>query len=283
MPNGPATGRTGAASPAGLYLLAKLRGATGDQYPRGLSILTGAVPGRARGPFNTAPTYAVGLRDRHLHRPIVASPLFRDLLTPPERAVQRNADASLKAELRAAALLRRDQLDPDFRRRASEAIAATAIPLVLAGRPTVVSGYWPIRSEFDPRGMLEQIAALGIALALPVIVERRELRFRAWSPGDPLVAAGFGTFEPGSDAPEVVPDAMLIPLAGFDRAGHRLGYGKGYYDKSIAGLTADGYRPALIGLAFSVQEVPRVPAEGHDVKLDRIVTEAAVWGGGQAG
>ncbi len=197
--------------------------------------------------------------------------------------MQRNADASLKADLRAAALLRRDGLDPAFRQDASEAIAAKANSLVLAERPKIVSGYWPIRSEVDSRGLLEQIAALGIALALPVIIERRELRFCIWKPGDPLVAAGFGTFEPGGDAPEVLPDAMVIPLAGFDRSGHRLGYGKGYYDRAIASMKARGHLPVLIGLAFSVQEVPEIPAEAHDAKLDRIVTETAVWGGGQVG
>jgi 5-formyltetrahydrofolate cyclo-ligase len=197
--------------------------------------------------------------------------------------VQRSANAIPKAELRTAALNRRDGLDSDFRRRASDIIAAKALPFVLAERPKVVSGYWPIRSEVDARALLERLAARGTTVALPVIVDRRELRFRAWRPGDPIAAAGFGTFEPRADAPEIVPDVMLVPLAGFDRTGHRIGYGKGYYDKAIAGIAAGGHRPVLIGLAFSVQEVPAVPAETHDVRLDRIVTETAVWTNGQVG
>jgi len=213
----------------------------------------------------------------------VASPLLSHPRPVSETAVQQSADATLKAGLRAAALVRRDGLDTAFRQRASDTIAEKALPLVLAQRPRVISAYWPIRSEVDPRPILERAAAQGIALALPIVVERRELSFRAWTASQPLVPAGFGTFEPHADAPESQPDVMLMPLAGFDRNRHRLGYGKGYYDKAIAAMRAAGHRPLLIGLAFSVQEVPTVPAESHDVRLDRIVTETAVWGGEQAG
>jgi 5-formyltetrahydrofolate cyclo-ligase len=197
--------------------------------------------------------------------------------------VQPSADANLKAELRAMALARRDGLDRSFRERASQAIAEMALPLLVTARARTLSGYWPIRSEVDPREILETAARYGIEVALPVVIDRRELRFRAWRPGDTLVPGGFGTSEPSAEAPDLLPDIMLVPLAGFDRSGHRLGYGKGHYDRAIARMAAGGHRPVLIGLAFSVQEVPKVPAESHDARLDRIVTEAGVWNAEQAG
>jgi 5-formyltetrahydrofolate cyclo-ligase len=137
----------------------------------------------------------------------------------------------------------------------------------------VVSAYWPIRSEVDPGGLLARLRHAGIVVALPIILDRRELQFREWRADADLVPAGFGTSEPPADAAVVEPDVVLMPLAGFDRQRHRLGYGKGHYDKAIARLRAGGFAPQLIGLAFSVQEVPAIPFETHDIRLDAIVTE----------
>lgn len=153
-------------------------------------------------------------------------------------------------------------------------IAEHALPLVLEPKPHVVSGYWPIRSEADPRPLLDAVRVAGIAVALPILLDATVLRFRQWNVGALLMPAGFGTLGPGPDAPEVMPDVVLLPLAAFDRTGHRIGYGKGHYDRAIAWLAASARRPLLIGLAFSSQEVESVPAEPHDVALDAIVTEA---------
>ncbi|MEO8668478.1 MAG: 5-formyltetrahydrofolate cyclo-ligase [Bauldia sp.] len=182
-------------------------------------------------------------------------------------------NATRKAALRQAALARRDALDSDARSSGSAAIAERALALVIAAKPNVVAGYWPIRSEVDPRHLMERLRREGIDLALPRIFDRRELRFLFWDSESALAAGVFGLSEPVSHASEVRPDVILTPLAGFDRAGHRIGYGKGYYDKAIAGLLAGGQRPQLIGLAFSVQEVTEIPAEPHDMRLDWIVTE----------
>jgi len=178
-----------------------------------------------------------------------------------------------KPELRAAALARRDALSESQRRAAAQALAARPFPVEL--KPgVVVAGYAPLRSEFDPRPLLAALAASGAQTALPAIVGRDQpLSFRIWSPGQPLVAGPLGILEPRGDAPVVIPDILLVPLAAFDRVGHRIGYGGGYYDRSLAQLRASGPRLA-IGIGFAVQEIPAIPALAHDARLDLVLTEA---------
>ena len=189
--------------------------------------------------------------------------------TPPTSS----PDLPDKASLRRGALAARDALAADARAGAAEAIAATdALPLLPAG--TVVAGYFPIRSEVDPRPLMRRLEARGARLVLPVVgADGETLTFRAWREGDSLVAAAFGLREPKADAEAIDPDVLLMPLAAFDRTGDRIGYGKGHYDRAIERLEA--VMPRLkIGLAFSCQEVARVPAEAHDRPLDLILTEA---------
>lgn len=182
-----------------------------------------------------------------------------------------------KATLRRAALARRDALEIDDRLGWDEAIAARALALPeLLGTIGPVSGYWPIRSEVDPRPILEGLAARGIPTALPVVTPDG-LVFRAWTPWEPLMPAGFGTLGPGIDAPVVRPAVLLVPLAGFDRFGHRIGYGQGHYDRALAALRQHDGRATAIGLAYAVQEISAVPAELHDIPLDIIVTPDAAF------
>ncbi|MCC2111617.1 MAG: 5-formyltetrahydrofolate cyclo-ligase [Hyphomicrobiales bacterium] len=176
-----------------------------------------------------------------------------------------------KQQIRKASLARRDALPVEQRSVLSTAIAALDLPF-LGTAPGVVSGFLPIRSEIDPRPLMQRLAAAGHSLALPRIIDDL-LEFAAYAFGDPLVIGGFGTAVPGPDAPIVDPDLMLVPLSAYDRRGGRLGYGKGYYDGAIARLHAAGRRPITVGLAFSVQEVDKVPMEPHDRRLDWILTE----------
>ena len=158
-----------------------------------------------------------------------------------------------------------------MRAAAGEAVAAHVLSLPALAHASCVAAYWPIRSEIDPRPILAGLHARGQATALPVVTPDG-LVFRRWSPGDPLVRARFGLSEPVAEAPEVRPDAFLVPLAAFDRAGRRLGYGAGLYDRAIAALA-----PHLtLGLAFAAQEAAAVPTEPHDRPLDLIATEAAL-------
>ncbi len=182
--------------------------------------------------------------------------------------------ASTKDRLRQEAFARRNALDPGWRRQASREIArrVLALPELAAVQP--VGAYWPIRSEVDPRPIMRALVKRGQTVALSQILHPR-LSWREWRPGDALIKGGFGVREPGPDAPECFPRALLVPLAAFDRRCHRIGYGKGHFDRSIATLS-DLHPVLAIGLAYSVQEVPSVPAEPHDRRLDLIVTEAEV-------
>ncbi len=139
-----------------------------------------------------------------------------------------------------------------------------------------VSGYWPLRDELDPRPILSALATRGQRLCLPVVVESGALLvFRGWKPDVSLEPAAFGTQVPGADCPVLEPDLLLVPLLAFDRRGFRLGYGGGFYDRTLA--TLRGRRPVLaVGLAFAAQEVDAVPVEAGDEPLDRIVTEREV-------
>jgi 5-formyltetrahydrofolate cyclo-ligase len=178
----------------------------------------------------------------------------------------------LKESLRREAFARRDALDPAFREEASRRIAARALGFGRLRAASPVGAYWPIRTEVDPRPLMEGLIGRGQEVALSQIIHPH-LSFRLWQPGDPLVKGGFGVREPGPDAPEVFPVALLVPLLAFDRSGGRIGYGKGHFDRAIAAL--ETHHPVLtIGLAYAVQEIERVPVEPHDRLLDAVVTES---------
>jgi|SRR5579864_3972345 len=184
--------------------------------------------------------------------------------------------AHSKAELRAATLAKRDALSAEERDAAARAIAARGLPFDIAPG-TVISGYSPIRNEIDPAPLMQKLAAAGARLALPTVTARgQSLIFRAWSPRDRLMLGPLGILEPSPGAAEIVPDVMLVPLAAFDRTGHRIGYGAGHYDHTFAHL----HRIKAVigaGLAFAIQEIRSVPALPHDVALDYVLTEKKVF------
>jgi 5-formyltetrahydrofolate cyclo-ligase len=180
-----------------------------------------------------------------------------------------------KAALRREALAKRDALPAAERSAAAEAVAMRAFPLpVPAG--AIVSGYSPMKSEFNPVPLMRRLADAGARLALPVVAGRgKPLIMRAWSFGEKLAAGVWGIREPKPDAPEVAPDILLVPLAAFDRAGHRIGYGAGYYDMTISALRARKSVVA-VGLAFAAQEIETIPATPRDARLDLVLTEREV-------
>jgi 5-formyltetrahydrofolate cyclo-ligase len=183
-----------------------------------------------------------------------------------------HASHQSKQALRATALAARDALSDAQRIAAAQAIATRGLPFDLPPG-AVVSGYSPIRTEIDPMPLMRQLAAHGVKLALPAVTARgHSLIFRAWSVNDRLLLGSLGIPEPSPAAAEVVPDVMLVPLAAFDRAGHRIGYGAGYYDFTFSHLRKMK-AVAGVGLAFALQEIEAVPALSHDVALDYVLTE----------
>jgi 5-formyltetrahydrofolate cyclo-ligase len=189
--------------------------------------------------------------------------------------VHDSSPAAAKAELRRAALERRDGLPAAERAAAAVALAERAFPVAVAPG-TIVAGFMPMKSEINPLPLMRKLAAAGARLALPVVAgQGKPLIMRAWAFGEPLIAGVWGIREPAPLAPAVAPDILIVPLLAFDRAGQRIGYGAGYYDLTIAALRA---RQAVvaIGVAFAAQEIAAVPATPRDAPLDLVLTEREV-------
>ena len=180
-----------------------------------------------------------------------------------------------KAVLRREALARRDALPRELRAAAAEAIAVRPFPLAIEPG-AVVSGFMPMKSEINPIPLMRKLADAGATLALPVVAGKgKPLIMRAWSLGEPLAAGVWGIREPKPEAPEVFPDILIVPLLAFDRRGHRIGYGAGYFDMTIAALRAR--KPVVAaGIAFAAQEIAEVPATPRDARLDLVLTEREV-------
>ena len=181
----------------------------------------------------------------------------------------------LKATLRRDALARREALPSELRAAAAQAIAARPFPVALPPG-TVVSGFMPVKSEINPLPLLRTLADQGARLALPVVASRgKPLLMRAYRWGEPLAAGIWGIREPKPDAAELEPDILVVPLLAFDRRGHRIGYGAGYFDLTIAALRAKK-RILAAGIGFAAQEIAEVPATTRDARLDLVLTEREV-------
>jgi len=175
---------------------------------------------------------------------------------------------AIKAEARRAAFARRKEAFARGQGQAAEILAD-----ILAGQGgAALAGYMPMRTEIDP---LPAMAAHPGPVGAPVIIAKGQpLRFREWTPGCAMVTGEFGAEIPAEGA-WLDPDVLIVPLLAWDRRGYRLGYGGGFYDRTLQHLRAS--RPRLaIGYAFAAQEVPEVPVDGFDQRLDMIVTEAEV-------
>jgi len=183
--------------------------------------------------------------------------------------------AEMKAEARRAAFARRDGADP----RQGVRLAGHVLEGCAPPPGAVVAGFWPMGPEIDIRPLLLALAARGHALALPVTPKRGQaLVFRRWRWGEALARGPLGTRQPAGG--EVVrPDWLFVPLLAFDRAGRRLGYGGGYYDRTLTSLAG----AIAVGCAHAAQEVAEVPAGPGDVVLARVATERGVIGCGAGG
>ncbi len=174
----------------------------------------------------------------------------------------------LKAEMRQAAFRRREACDPVL---AGQQLSDHVLRECLPEAGQVAALFWPMQGEIDIRPLLYALEQRGQKVCLPVTGKRgAPLVFRQWHPDVPLVAGKFGTSHP--DGPKLVPDWLLVPLLAFDRDGHRLGYGAGYYDRTLAALP----NAFTVGAAFAALEVPEVPTGPDDVALRAIATEVGV-------
>jgi 5-formyltetrahydrofolate cyclo-ligase len=165
----------------------------------------------------------------------------------------------------------------ELREETRAVAAATAHLLAEIGPPEgrVIAGYLPIRTEIDPRPAMTALHQMGARIGVPVIAGAGlPLDFRLWVPDAPLIPGPFGAMIPES-GDWITPDTLIVPLVGFDAACNRLGYGGGFYDRTLARLSASSPVRAL-GLAFAAQELPPLPVEPTDISLDAIVTEASV-------
>jgi 5-formyltetrahydrofolate cyclo-ligase len=178
----------------------------------------------------------------------------------------------LKATLRREALARREALPADVRAAAAQTIAARPFPLAVPPG-AIVSGFMPMKSEINPLPLMRALADTGAALALPAVAGKgNPLVMRAYAFGETLASGVWGIREPRPDARQVDPDILLVPLLAFDRRGHRIGYGAGYYDMTITALRARKTIVA-VGIAFAAQEIAEVPTSPRDARLDLVLTE----------
>ena len=178
-----------------------------------------------------------------------------------------------KAAIREAALARRDALDPEIRDRFAERLALQGVDIARRTLSRTIAAYWPLPGEADTRGLVYALAYHEFVTALPVVIGRdRPLIFRKWAPRDLLVPGPFDVMEPSSRLPEVHPDILFVPMVAFDRRGHRVGFGAGFYDRTLHSLRRMK-QVLTIGVAFAAQEAEAIPEDAHDERLDFILTE----------
>ncbi len=176
-----------------------------------------------------------------------------------------------KAALRLRARGSRAAILHSARADAADTVADHFFNAIALAPRDVVAGYWRIKDEMDCQPILVRLMDSFQPVCLPVVLgDQLPLELRLWEQGAPLYEAGFGTLAPSELAPQVEPDIILMPLLGFDKRGTRLGYGGGYYDRTLERLSK---RPRLVGLAFAAQELDDIPRDAHDVPLDTIITE----------
>jgi 5-formyltetrahydrofolate cyclo-ligase len=182
-----------------------------------------------------------------------------------------------KAESRKAAAKARKAAHDDAKNDAPLQLAAQMFPLKPTASCNIVSAFFPYKSEIDTRPLLGKLAGEGWTTCLPIVIALGEpLIFRRWLPGEVTMPGVWGIPRPTDDAPLLEPDVLLVPLMAFDREGYRLGYGGGFYDRTLEQLRAKKTIIA-IGVAYAAQESDAVPHGPHDQPLDYVMTESGLF------
>ena len=181
--------------------------------------------------------------------------------------------AEIKRLARSKATLIRNDVHETARAGAGAALAARGLPVARDSQNNIISAFHSFDTEISTFELFDKLVADGWTTALPVVVAKNTpLVFRQWVPGDTLVLGRWNIKVPPAEAPEVLPDVLLVPLLAFDRKGFRLGYGGGFYDRTLEKLRAFK-KVTAIGVAYSGQEVDAVPYDEFDQRLDWIMTE----------
>ncbi len=180
-----------------------------------------------------------------------------------------------KQELRIEALAKRSRAAEAAGPKAALLIARRVLGDFVFMKGAIIAGYAAIGSEADPFPLMATLSGQGHPLCLPR-VEGKQLAFRAWKPGEPLIPGKMNVPEPAASAKERRPDLLLVPLLAFDSDGYRLGYGAGYYDRHLSEARQKRTIRA-IGIAYAAQHVEKLPREPHDEPLDAVVTQERVW------
>lgn len=183
---------------------------------------------------------------------------------------------SEKRKLRQQMQQKRIQMPHAIAAGASQSIARHYADHPILAFAESFAGYIAMRSEIDVKPVFEIMAKWNKITALPCIRPDKNLHFREWSLGEPLVKSEVGSEEPLATNPSIIPAVVLVPLLAFDGDGYRLGYGGGYYDRTIQALREFNSPPVFIGVAYAAQEVERIPSDDHDQPLDGILTELGV-------
>lgn len=141
-------------------------------------------------------------------------------------------------------------------------------------RGAVIGCVWPLPGEIDPRPLMTELSSMGHRLGLPCTPRKGyPLTFRGWTPDDKLKGGPYGTSEPYPEKDIIKPDYVLVPMLAFAPSGARLGYGGGFYDRTLAELRSGGRNCFACGVAFAGQEMDTLPTDEYDIRLDAILTE----------
>lgn len=185
-----------------------------------------------------------------------------------------------KSTLRKELIVKRLEISPEYAADAALKLAENLLPHI--PQNAIVAGYSAMRGEIDVFPLLRELAARGNKICLPTIslpspsgrgqAEGKILQFLAWQTDTALVPGKYGVLCPPDSFPALTPDILIVPMVAFDKSGFRLGYGGGYYDATIHELRGKNKNLCVIGVAYSFQEVDKLPVEAHDEKMDRIIT-----------
>lgn len=204
-------------------------------------------------------------------------PCFLEDVNPAYSGLGDNAKASVvrwRRKERERLVSSRRALSPASWQRYSDNIMLRLKDVLGAAGGCVISFYWPIRGEPDLRPVMSEFAQGGAILALPVVAQKMApLVFRVWAPGDPLERGVWNIPVPLVTANTVLPDIILAPVVGFDAACFRLGYGGGYFDRTLASLS---HKPRVVGVGYEIAAMPSIYPQPHDIPMDRIITEERV-------